>query len=256
MAIKTENGISHEGMVIETREENYHDDSDFYAIVWDEENQKTSKVYYATTRAYTYNNWAKVDASPEVVAKAQAYTDEQVFQARLRRDKIEASEIAIGKVVKVVRGRKVALGTVGKVFHMQDQYFSPRYRNGYKQGPDSVKVGIALDDEKACKATIKVDSNVEIHCPWYDESFRLAARRAGAKWDRIKKCWYTTEQAQPLIELAKETFSSYVNVAWTYANNLEVVNPEDYYTDEASLREASRGASIAFIHCKAGLAYI
>ena len=63
------------GAVLTTREENWHDDSDFYALVWDDEARKISKVYYATTRAWTYRNGAVADATDEVVEKASDYIE-------------------------------------------------------------------------------------------------------------------------------------------------------------------------------------
>lgn len=42
--------VTYEGCVFETRERNFYDDSDFYAVVWDEASQDVIEVEYATTR--------------------------------------------------------------------------------------------------------------------------------------------------------------------------------------------------------------
>ena len=83
-------------------------------------------------------------------------------------DHAKAHTITKGKIVKVVKGRKVPLGTVGEVFWMEHvNYDSYNRRCG-----ETIKVGIK-------------DSN-------------------GNKY-------------------------------YTYINNLEVVNPEDYYSNEQDI---------------------
>lgn len=74
--------ISYEGCVLGTGEHNGRDDSDFYAIVWDESEQRVREIQYATTRGWTYPNSAEVDATPEVVAKAEAYYAKLAEQRR------------------------------------------------------------------------------------------------------------------------------------------------------------------------------
>lgn len=99
-----------------------------------------------------FGEQAVVDATPDQI---QAYKDKvavddaaRVAKAEAHAAELEAKTIRKGKRVKVVRGRKVALGTEGIVFWMKEQVFSPRFKNGYKHGPDAVKIGIALDDVK------------------------------------------------------------------------------------------------------------
>lgn len=59
-----------EGCVLYTGEHNYYDDSDFYALVWDDEAGKVREIEYASTRGWSYHNGAKVDATEQVRAKA------------------------------------------------------------------------------------------------------------------------------------------------------------------------------------------
>lgn len=106
--------VSYQGAVLATRERNMHDDSDFYAIVWDGERLKS--VTYGTTRAWTYPNHAEADATPEVLAEVRAWLLPQVVTVRVNaiRRQVENPAILYRNVV-VARGRKVAKGTTGQV---------------------------------------------------------------------------------------------------------------------------------------------
>lgn len=81
---------------------------------------------------------AKVTTDVEALAAAKLWQEEQYAEAARIRDVRLAEEEAVairkGKLVKVIAGRKVAIGTTGIVFWIED--------GGYG------KVGIALDDEK------------------------------------------------------------------------------------------------------------
>lgn len=111
---------SYEGCVIELRERNYYDDSDFYAYVWCESDQSIVPVQYATTRFWTYANNATVDASPEIKAKAEAYrrAKREEAQAELARHKDACP--AVGDIVTIdgfKRGKNLPLnGKSGEVF--------------------------------------------------------------------------------------------------------------------------------------------
>lgn len=63
----------YQGATIREYERNGHDDSDFYAVVWDEKNQEPRHVMYATTRAWTYACGCIIDATPEVLEKYNAW---------------------------------------------------------------------------------------------------------------------------------------------------------------------------------------
>ena len=64
---------THVGKVLSLGERNGYDDSDFYAVVWDDEKNAPEEITYASTRGWTYPNGASVDATPEVVAKHEAW---------------------------------------------------------------------------------------------------------------------------------------------------------------------------------------
>lgn len=100
----------HAGKVVDTREYNGYDDSDFYAVVWTDVGPVN--VFYATTRAACYGS-ATVDATPEVMAAYKAHLAEDAKKDAAVRAAREAATPAKGKTLKVVKGRKVPKGTVG-----------------------------------------------------------------------------------------------------------------------------------------------
>jgi hypothetical protein len=55
---------THRGLVLDTGEHNYYDDSDFYAVVWNAEKGMPEHVEFASTRGWTYPNNACADATP------------------------------------------------------------------------------------------------------------------------------------------------------------------------------------------------
>jgi hypothetical protein len=76
---------------------------------------------------------ATVDATPEVVALYEAHKAVQEAEAKLNEAKryrtreLEALKApAPGRTVKVVKGRKVPIGTVGKCFYLRDGEWGPR----------------------------------------------------------------------------------------------------------------------------------
>lgn len=105
---------SHEGLVLSTGEHNWHDDSDFYAIVWDEAAGEPTKIIYASTRGWTYPNGASVDATPEIRAKAQAWYAARAAERQAADVAREAATPRQGKLLQVVKGRKVPKGTMGE----------------------------------------------------------------------------------------------------------------------------------------------
>jgi hypothetical protein len=133
------------GQVLTTREQNFYDDSDFYALVWNEETQQIERIQYASTRYASYGNNAIADATPEVIAKANAYA------YRFLRKLLWASFIenlkkpTKGDKVKVIKGRKAPVGTVGTLFWIgQTQTFG-----GYSAWSQkaSTKAGIGIGEK-------------------------------------------------------------------------------------------------------------
>jgi len=111
------------GLVLSTGERNGYHDSDFFAVVWNAEQGRPVEFTYASTRGWTYPNSASVDATDEVRAAYQAYRDNQdrIYREQLavRREEAareEALQPKKGYRCRVVKGRKVPVGTVGEVF--------------------------------------------------------------------------------------------------------------------------------------------
>ena len=132
---------SYVGRVLETYEENGYHDSDFYAVVWDDETESIIHKQYATTRFYSNGYGAKIDATPEVVAKATAERKARFLKSAIEKDEETAKTVAKGKMVEINRGRKNR-GIIGEVFWVGNpekfSYYSKEHRS----------VGIKLDDER------------------------------------------------------------------------------------------------------------
>jgi len=134
------------GCVLDKGEMNYYDDSDFYAVVWDEEQRVVRRVMYATTRAWCENIGCVVDATPETIRKAEAFLAGHLYDLLQESYRKTAAEVAVGKQVVVVKGRNVAHGVVGKVFYLGH----PLVYGGPSKWSQTVtrRVGLALTDTK------------------------------------------------------------------------------------------------------------
>jgi hypothetical protein len=103
-----------EGLVLDTRERNYYDDSDWYAICWDPEKKCLITYEYATTR-FAGSGSARVDASPEVIDEAAAWLEQWLLNKWAEESFYEAREIKVARRVVVTNGRKVPIGYEGVV---------------------------------------------------------------------------------------------------------------------------------------------
>lgn len=175
--------VEYEGAVLDLVEENHYDDSDFFAIVWDEAAQKVTRTQYATTRGWTYPNSAKVDATDEVKAKAAKWYEGVAYDRKKLKDREAAEKPAVGKKVRVTRGR-----TRGK---------RP----------------IANGTEAWVAAVVK--SRFETTYTFYG--------------DRVPKDELLLQVGDELVFLT--------------ADRTEVVDPEQYLTPDAELREEARRAA-------------
>jgi hypothetical protein len=143
--------ITYEGCVLAKWEENGHDDSDFLAAVWDAENNRVTSLEYATTRGWTYKNFATVDATPDVIAKATDWLEDWTFRFNRDLDARKAEKIEIGKDVRVtrnIRTRQVGLvekDSVGVALVRAVSHFAP-YSGGYSK--DQYRVKIRLSDNR------------------------------------------------------------------------------------------------------------
>jgi len=137
----------YEGRVLATGEMNYHDDSDFYAVVL-EDDGTIKRVSDGTTR-FAAPPTAHVDATPETIAAAEAALANYIFEDLKREAAWDAEKITVGKRVRATKGRKVAVGTEATCIWLGWNEFRPRYANSYSRkqpGVNEDRIGIKLDD--------------------------------------------------------------------------------------------------------------
>ena len=141
MAINTNGQVAYEGMVLRTysQDNSLWESTSYLASVWSEEKQAVLEVSYGGYHWGGATSGDKVtvgiDASPEVRAKAVAYLTRMHLSRWFGQQIVEAKTIRKGKTVKVVRGRKVPVGTVAQVFWMGEGKFGLRL--GLKVTPES-----------------------------------------------------------------------------------------------------------------------
>lgn len=112
---------THHGLCIRDRERNGYDDSDWYMLVWDWAKMEPYEICFASTRGWSYPCYgSRPDATPEVMAAHKIWDDARIAQARAEQERLEALEPREGKIVRVVRGRKVPIGTEGKCTSRRD----------------------------------------------------------------------------------------------------------------------------------------
>jgi hypothetical protein len=105
------------GLCIRDREYNGYHDSDFYMTVWNVEKGQPEEIEFASTRGWCYPSFGSyVDATPEVLEAYEKWVSAKREVARLAAIEEEKRTPKVRKEVKVVRGRKVPIGTLGRVF--------------------------------------------------------------------------------------------------------------------------------------------
>lgn len=103
------------GATLDDREENGYHDSDFYAVVWDEDEGRLKKIVYNSTR-YAGGGSCTVDATPEVKEKARVWLADWAAECLTAKYEKESVTPNMGDKVRVIKGRKVAKGTTGILF--------------------------------------------------------------------------------------------------------------------------------------------
>lgn len=133
--------VQYEGCVLDTYERNGYDDSDFYAVCWDEEKQAVVEVEYDTTRCGA-GGIAEIDATEETLRDAYRYYKRLGRSLFDNRTNIEqAKRYSKGDMVVVTRGRKIQKGTEGMVFWVGTRY------NQYSRR-DEGRVGIEVSGKR------------------------------------------------------------------------------------------------------------
>jgi hypothetical protein len=134
---------THIGVCLAERERNMRDDSDFYMVVWNAEKAEPEEICFASTRGWTYPCMAScVDATPEVKAAYAAYQADLAEKSRIAHEIRLAAIPAKGKMVEVVKGRKIAKGTKGLVF-----WVGPM-KSEYGCSPVPSRVGVVVEGQR------------------------------------------------------------------------------------------------------------
>ena len=115
---------------------NHYDDSDWYAVCWDDERKSVVEIPYDTTRFGTNGSYAVVDCTTENLRKAYRYYYNRARDGYNRYNYSQACEVHVGDVVKVVYGRKVPKGTIGRVFWQGSVYNKFSYTEERRVGID------------------------------------------------------------------------------------------------------------------------
>lgn len=148
-ATATPEAKDYHGFVLAIEEENRHDDSDFYAYVWDTDTQSVLRIDDGTTRYAAPARYHDADAPEAIRALATEWVINNVLTHRARTALQNAAQkFHFGDEVMVVAGRKAPIGLVGEISWLgRDQYYSaPRYGNA---------LGLRLFDARAYRVGIR-----------------------------------------------------------------------------------------------------
>lgn len=147
MAIHRNGVTSHVGLVLGHGHTRWNDSmhiQSFHASVWNEITQAPQDVFYKDDYSNVDGHF-EVDATPEAMAAFEAYTAKVDTERVAYQQAQEFARLEKGKIVQVVRGRKVAKSTIGIIFWIGN--------NGYGES-----VGIlSLDGAKHFTAATNVE---------------------------------------------------------------------------------------------------
>lgn len=169
MPIIWKDKVTHAGCVLDEYEKNGYNDSDFFAIVWNDVEQKVEEIQYASTRYYSYDHSCVIDATPEVKAKADAWGKARSYRQRVyEHTQFCETAFVAGRKVRVVKGRKYPKGTEGEILSIHKRSFGITYNfpnevvNAYVDtGKDRVYINvdnlvlIDIDERKELVSEIK-----------------------------------------------------------------------------------------------------
>ncbi len=153
-----------EGKILADREKNYHDDSDFYVVYWDEKKQKPGQFDYATTRFHTEGCFANVDATEDIKEKFSVWQKQQARNLKAEDIRLERKIPRRGKTVELTRKinkrkpvkKTLEIGLQGVVIWEGTDHFSGHPKIGFVTA-DGEKYFVRNEDVKviAQKARIK-----------------------------------------------------------------------------------------------------
>lgn len=114
------------GCVLDEIEQNLHDDSYAYAMVWDDETKSVKSVATWSTAYYT-NTSAKIDATPEIIERARVYAFQIIFEDKIKNHTVPAK----GKIVKSLTTRGKAKGITGEILRFENSKFDSAWAARY-----------------------------------------------------------------------------------------------------------------------------
>jgi len=107
-------------------------DTETYVMVWDAAEGRTKAVHLGYAYGGGRTGTAEVDATPEVLAAVDVYeaklaAEKAAYEAARRQAEAQAEHDrpARGKIMQVVKGRKVPKGTVGEVVLTGEGQYGP-----------------------------------------------------------------------------------------------------------------------------------
>lgn len=150
--------ISHIGATIRLEERNGYSDSDFYAIVWDEETQTVKKIMYDTTR-FGGSGSAEVDVTSENLKKANIYVARCSYYENLKKGYLK--DLKVGNLALVIGGRKVKKGLTVKVLDIKDNQFDRFNKSVLVELPDGQKIWTYEKNLKVVDLTINQKINIK-----------------------------------------------------------------------------------------------
>lgn len=161
------------GLVLSEYERNYRDDSDFYAVVWDKENQVPKDIQYATTRGWTYACGCIVDATPDIIAEFEAFRERQRKEWAEYHKKLEKYIPKVGEMARSTTTRGKAKGKQGVITWIGNSNYS-------------LEKLVRIDG--AYVETPKIELWDEAEETWIKP----------AKYSRTFECWVVSESVIPM----------------------------------------------------------
>lgn len=161
MAIMCEGVKTYIGRVLTEYEKNGYNDSDFFAIVWDDETDTIKTIEYGSTR-HGGSYGCDIDATPEVIAKAKAYKSGVEAGDRADFDYLAGGIAEKGKTATVanVKGKNARFNNFqGVIFWVGGDKYAPHYEK------DALRIGIEINGEKVFFSGSNVFvNNYEFNC--------------------------------------------------------------------------------------------
>lgn len=150
--------ISHIGATIRLEERNGYSDSDFFAIVWDEETQTVKKIMYDTTRMGGSGS-AKIDVTSDNLKKANIYIARQSYYENLKKGYLK--DLKVGNLALVIGGRKVKKGLQVRILDIKENQFDRFNKSVLVELSDSQKIWTYEKNLKVVDLTINEKINIK-----------------------------------------------------------------------------------------------